>query len=212
MDQVPRLLLAEFKQAQDLLYGELMFGCQSLPRMRAWALKDNLDGDAFEYFFCEHRENVELVKPLAKCLQTFIQDSKLLRDVFLDTVANGTKVWRKKAIVQYEATADEFLQRLLLLVHMSSGQPLRESELFSVTWRNTQRQRNVYLKHGLVMLHTTYHKGQQQTGKFKDNIRFLPAAVGDLLVDYLVYVVAATGLPPPVCSACYNFSVPMVEG
>ena len=39
------------------------------------------------------------------------------------------------------------------------------------------------------MLHTTYHKGQQQTGKFKDNIRFLPAAIRDLLLDYLVYIV-----------------------
>jgi hypothetical protein len=39
------------------------------------------------------------------------------------------------------------------------------------------------------MLHTTYYKGQQQTGKFKDNIRFLLAALGDLLLDYLVYVV-----------------------
>jgi hypothetical protein len=30
--------------------------------------------------------------------------------------------------------ADEFLKRLLVLIHMGSGQPLRESELFSVTW------------------------------------------------------------------------------
>jgi hypothetical protein len=35
------------------------------------------------------------------------------------------------------------------------------------------------------MLYTTYYKGQQQTVKFKDNIRFLPAAIGDLLLDYL---------------------------
>jgi hypothetical protein len=98
-------------------------------------------------------------------------------------------MWRQKAIDQYEAVADGFLKRLLVLIHMASGQPLRESELFSLTWRNTQRRRSVYLKHGLVMLHTTYHKGQQQTGKFKDNIRFLPAAIGDLLLDYLVYVV-----------------------
>jgi len=40
------------------------------------------------------------------------------------------------------------------------------------------------------MLHTTYHKGQQQTGKFKDNIRFLPAPIGDLLLDYLMAVIS----------------------
>jgi superfamily II DNA or RNA helicase len=194
MDHVPRLLLSEFQQAQHLLYDELMFGAPNLPRLRAWALKDNLDADAFGWFFGQHRENVELLKPLAKSLLTAIQGSKPLRDSFIETAADGskggrTKGWRTKAIERYEAVADEFLKRLLVLVHMGSGQPLRESELFSVTWRNTQRRRNVYLKHGLVMLHTTYHKGQQQMGKFKDNIRFLPASLGDLLLDYVVFVV-----------------------
>ncbi|KAG4428620.1 hypothetical protein IFR05_015894, partial [Cadophora sp. M221] len=71
---------------------------------------------------------------------------------------------------------------------MASGQPLRASELFFVTWYNTQRRRNVYVKHGLVMLYTTYHIGQQQTGKLKDNNRFLPTAIGDLLLDYITWV------------------------
>jgi len=189
MDHVPRLLLSEFQQARHLLYDELMFGAQGLPRMRAWALKDNLDADAFGWFFGQHRENVELLKPLTRSLVTVIRDSKPLRDSFLDTAADGTKVWREKAIEQYEAVADEFLKRWVVPAHMGAGQPLRESELFSITWRNTQRRRSLYLKHGLAMLHTTYHKGQQQTGKFKDNIRFLPAALGDLLLDYLVYVI-----------------------
>ena len=39
------------------------------------------------------------------------------------------------------------------------------------------------------MLYTTYHKGQQQTSKFKDNIRFLPAAIDDLLLNYLTWVI-----------------------
>jgi hypothetical protein len=85
--------------------------------------------------------------------------------------------------------ADEFLKRLLVLIYMGFGQPLRESKLFSVTWHNSQRRRNVYFKHGLVMLHTTYYKGQQQTGKFKDNIRFLLAPFRELLLDYLIVII-----------------------
>jgi hypothetical protein len=191
MEHVPRLLLSELQQARQLLYDELMFGVPHLPRSHAWALRDNLDVDAFGWSFAQHRENAELLKGSATALLTAIQASKPLRDSFLDTAADETKAWRAKALHQYEAVADEFLKRLLVLVlvHMASGQPLRESELFSVTWRNTQRRRSVYLKHGLVMLYTTYHKGQQQTGKFKDNIRFLPAPIGDLLLDYLVYIV-----------------------
>jgi hypothetical protein len=107
----------------------------------------------------------------------------------LDTAADGTTIWHKKAIAWYKAVADEFLQSWGVPAHIGSGQSLRESELFSITWRNTQRRRSVCLKHGRVMLHIMYHKGQQQTGKFKDNIRFLPTAIGDLLLDYLVYVI-----------------------
>jgi len=33
-----------------------------------------------------------------------------------------------------------------------------------------------------------YHKGQQQTGRYKENVRFLANPVGELLLDYLVYV------------------------
>jgi hypothetical protein len=189
MDQVPRLLLSEYTQAHQFLYTELMFGVQTLPRIQAWALKDNLDADTFGWCWGQHCENAVLLKGSATALLTAIQASKPLRDSFLDTADGGTKTWRQKAIDQYESTVEEFLKRLLVLIHMASGQPLRESELFSITWYNTQRRRNAYVKHGLVMLYTTYHKGQQQTGKFKDNIRFLPAAISDLLLDYLTWVI-----------------------
>ncbi|GJN87055.1 hypothetical protein PLIIFM63780_010637 [Purpureocillium lilacinum] len=96
--------------------------------------------------------------------------------------------WRSKAIALYEATVDSFLTALASPFHMANGQPLRESELFSITWRNTQRHRSIGLKHGRVMVHVTYHKGQQQTGRYKDNIRFLHPAMGDMLIDYIVYV------------------------
>ena len=39
------------------------------------------------------------------------------------------------------------------------------------------------------MIYTIYDKSQQQRGQLRDNIRFLSDPVGDLLLDYLVYVV-----------------------
>ena len=38
------------------------------------------------------------------------------------------------------------------------------------------------------MIYTQYHKGQQQSGAYKDNIRFLPRAIGDLLLSYIAYI------------------------
>ncbi|KAK1076625.1 hypothetical protein LTR33_008780, partial [Friedmanniomyces endolithicus] len=70
----------------------------------------------------------------------------------------------------------------------AGGQPVRESAFFSMTWRNTQRRRSITLRHDRVMIHVKYHKGQQQTGRCKENIRFLAHPVGELLLDYLVYV------------------------
>jgi hypothetical protein len=98
MDQVPRLLLSEFTQARQLLYHELMVGAQNLPRIQAWALKDNLDADAFGWFWGQHRENADLLKGSATALLTAIQASKPLRDSFLDTAGDVTKTWRQKAI------------------------------------------------------------------------------------------------------------------
>ena len=98
MDHVPRLLLSEFQQAQHLLYNELMFGAQTLPRMRAWALKDNLNANIFDWFFGQYRENIELLKLLIRSLLAVIQDSKPLRDLFLNTITDSIKIWYEKAI------------------------------------------------------------------------------------------------------------------
>ncbi len=38
------------------------------------------------------------------------------------------------------------------------------------------------------MIYTQYHKGQQQSGAYKDNIRFLPKAIGDLLLMFVGYI------------------------
>jgi hypothetical protein len=38
------------------------------------------------------------------------------------------------------------------------------------------------------MIYTQYHKGQEQSGAYRDNIRFLPRAIGDPLLDYVAYV------------------------
>ena len=78
--------------------------------MRVWALKDNLDADAFSWFFGQYWENAELLKLLIRSLLTAIQDLKLLRDSFLDTTADSTTIWREKAIARYEAVVDEFLK------------------------------------------------------------------------------------------------------
>ena len=82
----------------------------------------------------------------------------------------------------------EFLKRLSVLVHISGGQPVRESEFFSMTYRNTQRRRSIIIRFDRVIVHVQYHKGQQQTGNYKENVRFLANPIAELLLDYIVYI------------------------
>ena len=191
MDHIQQLLQHEFGRAKRLLYDELMFSAKDLPRVQAAALHDNLDADAYGWYFGQHWKNVDLLEPLSGplSLQAVIRRSKPLRDHFLDVADDGVTVtWRARAIAHYEAIVADLLASFAVLFHIGNGQPVRESELFSITYRNTQRRRSVYIKHHRVMLHIQYHKGQQQMGRYKDNIRFLHPTMGDLFIDYINYV------------------------
>jgi hypothetical protein len=190
MDEVPTLLASEYRDCRRLLYGDLMLGLQDLRHMHAWSLKDTGDADVLGWSFVQHRDNLHLLRGTDQSLLSAIERSEQLCRIFLaenQRTSSGV-AWRENAIAAYEATVQEFLQRLCVLIHISGGQPVRESEFFSMTWRNTQRRRSITLRHDRVMIHVQYHKGQQQTGRYKENIRFLAHPIGDLLLDYIVYV------------------------
>ncbi|KYK53950.1 hypothetical protein DCS_05899 [Drechmeria coniospora] len=48
---------------------------------------------------------------------------------------------------------------------------MRAPELLSVTFRNTARRRHVFVWEKLVLLYVQYHKGQEQSGGYKENVR-----------------------------------------
>ena len=52
--------------------------------------------------------------------------------MFLTKAKDGSMVLCPKAIEIYEAHAQEFLERVLVLFYIPGGQPLRASELLSV--------------------------------------------------------------------------------
>jgi hypothetical protein len=82
---------------------------------------------------------------------------------------------------------DAFLERLLLLIHLTAGQPARGSEILSLRHINTMNghYRNVFIEGGIVSTVTTYHKGYSTTGNTKIIYRYLPKEVGELLIYYL---------------------------
>jgi hypothetical protein len=198
MWQVSDLVVSEYRQAYALLHDELLFQAEDLIPMESWRLKDDLDLEDFGGSWLSYPSNSEFLEGAELALFRRIQDNAELRAMFLTKTKDGGIVLCPKAMAIYEAHAQDFLRRALVLCHIPPGPPLREPELLSVMWRNNARQRHLLIWEKLVMIYTQYHKGQQQSGAYKDNIRFLPKAIGDLLLSYIAYVLPRTIIVKPV--------------
>ncbi|KAM7210245.1 hypothetical protein V8F06_014373 [Rhypophila decipiens] len=183
MSQVSELVRSEFAQAKELLYNELFFGERGLITINSWQLNDDLDADDLGHSWLDNRGNASIIGTSGVALLQRIQTNPKLRSIFIVEAGHGDSERASlstTAIAIYEASAQEFLRRLLVLCHITSGQPLREPELLSITWKNTVRLRHIFIWERLVMIRTQYHKGQQQSGIYRENIRFLPESVGNL--------------------------------
>ncbi|OOO04500.1 hypothetical protein AFCA_000004 [Aspergillus flavus] len=111
-----------------------------------------------------------------------------LREEFLDVRQSDSQViWQKPHVDHYLKQVEAFLQRLLLLIHITGGQPGRATELLSLRHSNTVhgRHRNIFIEHGLVSTVTTYHKGYSISNTTKIIHRYLPKPVSELVVYYL---------------------------
>lgn len=116
-----------------------------------------------------------------------VLDNDWLRDELVSLGKKRELRWKKPAVSQYLAKVDRFLERLLLLVHLTSGQPARGTELVSLQHCNTRQghHRSIFIENGLVGTVTSYHKGYNVTGSTKIIHRYLPREVSELLVYYL---------------------------
>lgn len=113
--------------------------------MQSWRLQDDLDLEEFGASWISLRSNAEFVSQSGVALLRLIRASAELRAMFMTRVRDGEDRLCPQAMAIYEANAQEFLKRVLILCHIPPGQPLRESELLSVTWQNTARPRHLML-------------------------------------------------------------------
>jgi hypothetical protein len=118
--------------------------------------------------------------------ESFVQQ-QLIESNRNDSKPIITELSNARQIKEYCDIVQEFLEALLGLVHFTSGQPARGTELLSVHHENPPNGmlRNVFLYQGLVAIVPQYHKGYNRDKSLKVVYRFLPRAVGSLLVWYL---------------------------
>jgi hypothetical protein len=97
--------------------------------------------------------------------------------------------WNVKQVKRYLRCVDRFLTLLMVCVHMTSGQPGRESEITTIRYQNGLLQdRNIFVMDGQVMTVVRYHKSQSQWDKPKVVPRFLPPRLGQVMVFWAVVV------------------------
>lgn len=139
--------------------------------------------------FLRHPQNLQGTLPdrdvwlLKRVLETPWLQDELIRAG--STAAEQS--WNQSVCQTYFHQVEAFLEQLLLLVHLTAGQPARGSETLSLRHVNTVsgHHRNVFIEGGMVSTVTTYHKGYSTTVNTKIIHRYLPKAVGELLAYYL---------------------------
>ena len=97
--------------------------------------------------------------------------------------------WCDPQVRAYLMREIQFLRLLMVCMHITGGQPARGPELGSVKITNSRySQRNIYILNGRVSFLTIYDKVQKKRGDIEHILRFLPHDLGQILVQYLVYV------------------------
>jgi hypothetical protein len=157
-----------------------------VPMLHLLRIKDNAAENQRGWNFLQDPRNQEELPDGRRWLLKRVLDNDWLRDEFVRVEgANKKPAWIVQAAKDYDCKVKRFLETLLLLVHITSGQPARGTETLSLRHTNTMHHRNIFVEDGLVSTVTTYHKGYSVTGSTKIIHRYLPKEVGELLVYYL---------------------------
>ncbi|KAG5934179.1 hypothetical protein E4U59_006368 [Claviceps monticola] len=189
-EHIPQLILAQYQRAYELLFDTLLFGEQSLGPVQPGKLDDDLDDKAFNSSWLTHPKNAKLLSGANSVLMKCIAQRPDLKSHFYkyDAEEDKTKL-NKRAADVYEDSVQEFLQAIATLLHISPMPPMRAPELLSIKWFNTSSQRrDLLLSKGMLMLHVKYHKSREVTDKDRDNVRFVPVDVAELVLTFIAMV------------------------
>lgn len=172
LDDWRRLIRSQLADAGRILNNDLLLG-SGRPGLTPGRLKDVMTETRPGFSFVADRRNT--ISPDWLIRQTQVR--RLLTE----------GAWSGAAVSRYLGAATDFLEKMLLLVHLTGGLPARAPEIISLQHCNGEGRRNVFIHDGQVLLLTGYHKTLYAAGS-RLVARFLPAAVGELLTTYLAVV------------------------
>ena len=185
---------ALIQELQEILH-ELLFH-QAVPDVPLAEVVDSTgSGQSFRqdnYCFVDHPANVQFCKVSWEFLyKRMLQDKPEWRLVKASSSGSGsgTHQWvdfRKSGYLNRER---QFLQKLMVAMHVTGGQPARGPEIGSIkVVNNIFSARGIYVINGRAVFVTTYDKAQKRRGKTEYILRYLPDTISQILVKYLIYI------------------------
>jgi hypothetical protein len=162
-----------------------------IPAFELRNLKDDPTQNSKGWSFIEDPRNQTVLPNGKRWMLDRVLNADGLRTEFVEVRKKDAKVvWKPSSAKEYVAKINSFLERLLLLIHLTAGQPARGTELLSLRHCNTVNghHRSIFIENGLVSTVTAYHKGYNIVGSTKIIHRYLPKEVSELVVYYLWFI------------------------
>lgn len=185
MNQLREMIRSTIEIATYQLFHDLMFinDEKNIPIIPWTSLRDDPTNLERQWNFTNSENNHWPVNGKT-WLQDRIQSDAAVQSEFVKD--QFPLEWKRSGIESYMRKVVEWRGLLLVLVHMTGGQPARSSEILSVHHSNTVKglMRNVFIEKGLIVMVSRYHKGYRASGSEKIIHRYLPRAVGKLYVYY----------------------------
>ncbi|KAG6237706.1 hypothetical protein E4U25_002430 [Claviceps purpurea] len=184
MDKIRRMMQQMIKEAEDLLWGSLMFkeGQNSRFVVPLAEIKDSLmDTEQGNSFLC--RRDNDLAGKETEMLKDLVDSKRRLQ------LLNEDGQWNWPGVRQYLENVRKFEDLLAPLGLMTAGGPARGDEFAGLRRVNgTTHDRGIFVIDGKVVLATQSHKSLDPSDPPKVVPRFLPRRVDQLFVIYLAYV------------------------
>lgn len=156
-----------------------------VPRVALHRIHDNPTVVTQGWNFTKDNRNEDTLPSGDTWLMRRVLHLDRLRDRFCSVRGCQGVEWDSREVEWYRSQVDSFLETLLLLVHMTAGQPARGTEITGLQHTNTLFHRNIFVEDGLIALVTSSHKGYTCTGTTKIIHRYLPREISELVIYYL---------------------------
>ncbi|OBT70930.1 hypothetical protein VF21_10099 [Pseudogymnoascus sp. 05NY08] len=166
MSQLRSMVHRLIGEAQDELFGKLMVVTDEggVPSINWDNTVNQLSETKVGWSFLDDERNKFSAHKEWWLFEQLYQE-QALREQFLD----DDGLLKPGAGEAYQRHVEQFLELLLILIHLCAGQPSCATEILGLRWKNTANGgvQNVIIENRLVGLVGQYHKGYRSSGNIK---------------------------------------------